>query len=142
MQYKSIRRYQSFCKSINNLKAVDNETFTSPFALPGVMQCFCLAFDLSWKVMKDILTECLGVIDFGIGSPSQTLEQAFSCGLIDTDAWKRMLKSRNQLAHDYNGTYAIDMIEMIEKQYLPLLEKFCASAQKYYNDDDIQKIDI
>ena len=55
-----------------------------------------------------------------------------------------MLKSRNQLAHDYNGTYAIDMIEMIEKQYLPLLEKFCASVQKqkYYNDDDIQKIDI
>lgn len=48
-----------------------------------------------------------------------------------------MLKSRNQLAHDYNGTYAIDMIEMIEKQYLPLLEKFCASAQKYYNDVDI-----
>lgn len=91
--------------------------------------------------MKDILTECLEVIDFGIGSPSQTLEQAFSCGLIDTDAWKRMLKSRNQLAHDYNGTYALDMIEMIEKQYLPLLEKFCALAQKYYNDD-IQKIDI
>lgn len=55
-----------------------------------------------------------------------------------------MLKSRNQLAHDYNGTYALDMIEMIEmieKQYLPLLEKFCALAQKYYNDD-IQKIDI
>lgn len=63
MRYKSIRRYQSFCKSIDNLKAVDNETFTSPFALPGVMQCFCLAFDLSWKVMKDTLTECLGVID-------------------------------------------------------------------------------
>lgn len=91
--------------------------------------------------MKDILTKCLGVIDFRIGSPSQTLEQAFSCGLIDVDAWKRMLKSWNQLAYDYNGTYALDMLEMIEKQYLPLLEKFCVSAQKYYNDD-IQKIDI
>lgn len=115
MQYKSIRRYQSFCKSIDNLKAVDNETFTSPFALPGVMQCFCLAFDLSLKVMKDILTECHGFIDFRIGSPSQTLEQAFSCGLIDTDVWKQMLNSQNQLAHDYNDTYAIDIIEMIKK---------------------------
>lgn len=138
MQSKSIRRYQSFCKSVDNLKAVNNETFISPFALPGVMQCFCLAFDISWKVMKDVLTECLGVLDFGIGSPSQTLEQAFSCGLISTDAWKRMLRSRNQLAHDYNGTYAVDMIETIKGEYLPLLEEFCANVRQYYTDSSKQ----
>ena len=138
MQYKSIRRYYSFCKAVDNLKLINDETFVSPFALPGVMQCFCLAFDLSWKVMKDILTECLGMLDFGIGSPSQTLEQAFSCGLIGTDAWKRMLKSRNQLAHDYNGVYAVDMIEIIKSEYLPLLEELCHSANRYYADSPKQ----
>lgn len=132
MQYKSIRRYKSFCKSIENLKAINNESFASPFALPGAMQCFCLSFDLGWKVMKDILIEKLGIIDFGLWSPSQTLEQAFSCGLISTDDWKHMLKDRNQLAYNYNCDYAFDRVDTIKDIYLPVFESFYEVAKKYY----------
>ncbi len=46
---------------------------------------FNLTFDIAWKVMKDILVKQLGILDFAIGSPRDTLQQAFTNRLIDDD---------------------------------------------------------
>lgn len=67
---------------------------------------FSLTFDISWKVMKDILIKKLGILDFAIGSPRETLQQAFTNKLIQDDRWLQMLRLRNRLAHDYDGSYA------------------------------------
>ena len=130
MQYKSIRRYQSFCKSIDNLKAVDNETFTSPFALPGVMQCFCLAFDLSWKVMKDILVQYYAITGFVTGSPREVLRESFQANLITGDEWMDMLKVRNQLAHDYDGVIVKEHCGTIVHVYIDKLYDFKKAVEK------------
>ncbi len=60
-------------------------------------------FDISWKVMKDILIKKLGVLDFAVRSPRETLQQAFTDGIINDDRWMQMLRVRDQLAHDYEG---------------------------------------
>ena len=59
--------------------------------------------------MKDILIKRMGVIDFAIGSPRDTLQAAYTNGLIFDDEWLQMLRARNQLAHDYDGSYATEI---------------------------------
>lgn len=57
MQEKSINRYRSFCRSLQNLAEAKGKDASDKFVLSGTVQMFNLAFDLSWKVMKDIITE-------------------------------------------------------------------------------------
>ena len=42
-------------------------------------------FDISWKVMKDILIKKMGILDFAVDSPRETLQQAFTNKIIDDD---------------------------------------------------------
>ena len=56
--------------------------------------------------MKDILIKKMEILDFAVGSPRETLQQAFTNKIIDDDRWIQMLRVRNQLAHDYDGTFA------------------------------------
>lgn len=62
--------------------------------LEGTVQNYNLTFDLSWKVMKDILVKLLGIDDIALGSPRANLQAAFSNRLIDDDVWLQMLKTR------------------------------------------------
>ena len=87
MQKKSINRYHSLCKSLSNLADAEGRDPGDKFVLSGTAQMFNLSFDLSWKVMKDIITEYHGVLEYPTGSPRETLRMACSVGLIEDDAW-------------------------------------------------------
>ena len=132
MESKSINRYHSFCKSFQNLSKSVNADPDADFVLEGTVLNFNLTFDISWKVMKDILIKELGILDFAIGSPRETLKQAFMNGIIDNDEWMQMLRVRNQLAHDYDGTFAAEMFQNIIKVYYPLFEKLAERVEVYY----------
>ncbi|MCI8318810.1 MAG: toxin-antitoxin system antitoxin subunit [Lachnospiraceae bacterium] len=132
MESKSINRYHSFCKSLQNLSKSVNADPDADFVLEGTVLNFNLTFDISWKVMKDILIKELGILDFAIGSPRETLKQAFMNGIIDNDEWMQMLRVRNQLAHDYDGTFAAEMFQNIIKVYYPLFEKLAERVEVYY----------
>lgn len=106
----------------------DNE-----FVLEGTIQNFNLTFDISWKVMKDILVKKLGILDFAIGSPREVLRVSFSNGLIESDLWMQMLNLRNQLAHDYDGSLAEDSFGKIITVYYDCFEKLKNDVIKYYN---------
>lgn len=93
---------------------------------------FTFTFDLAWKVMKDILVKELGILDFAIGSPRETLQQAFTNGIIDDDKWMQMLRVRNQLAHDYDGTFAKEQFQNIITDYYSLFAKLKDHIEKYY----------
>ena len=136
MESKFINRYHTFCKSLQNLGKSQYADPKADFVLEGTVLNFNLTFDIAWKVMKDILIKQLGVLDFAIGSPRETLKQAFVNGIIDDDIWMQMLKVRNQLAHDYDGTFAAEKFQDIVKIYYPLFEKFKDHAVKYYEQQD------
>ena len=56
MENKFINRYNTFCKSLANLSK--SRTAAPPqadFVLEGTVLNFSLTFDISWKIMKDIL---------------------------------------------------------------------------------------
>ena len=132
MESKFINRYHTFCKSLKNLEKSKSADPRADFVLEGTELNFTLTFDISWKVMKDILVKQLGILDFAVGSPRETLQQAFVNKIIDDDHWMQMLRVRNQLAHDYDGTFAAEKFQDIIKIYYPLFEKFRIDVKKYY----------
>ncbi len=133
MESKYINRYRTFCKSLKNLGKSLNADPKADFVLEGTVLNFNLTFDISWKVMKDILIKELEILDFAIGSPRETLQQAFMNGIIEDDQWMKMLRARNQLAHDYDGTFAAEKFQDIIKVYYPLFEKLKNDVAKYYD---------
>ena len=132
MASKPINRYRTFCKSLKNLEKSLNADPKADFVLEGTVLNLNFTFDISWKVMKDILIKELEILDFAIGSPRETLQQAFTNGIIDDDQWMKMLRARNQLAHDYDGTFAAKKFQDIIKVYYPLFEKLKNDVAKYY----------
>lgn len=133
MENKFINRYNTFCKSLQNLEKSKTADPKAAFVLEGTVLNFSLTFDISWKVMKDILIKKLGILDFAIGSPRETLQQAFTNKLIQDDRWLQMLRLRNRLAHDYDGSYAAASFSEIIDVYYPLFVQFKEVAAKYYH---------
>lgn len=132
MENKFINRYNTFCKSLQNLEKSRHADPKADFVLEGTVLNFNLTFDIAWKVMKDILIKKLEILDFAIGSPRETLEQAFTNKIIDDDQWIQMLRARNQLAHDYDGTFAAEKFQDIINVYYPLFDKLKKDVKKYY----------
>lgn len=132
MQKKSINRYHSLCKSLSNLADAEGRDPGDKFVLSGTAQMFNLSFDLSWKVMKDIITEYHGVLEYPTGSPRETLRMACSVGLIEDDAWMEMLRVRNNLARDYDGELALKYFLNIASEYYRLMNDFVNKAAGYY----------
>lgn len=132
MENKSINRYKTFCKCLKNLKKSRQADPKADFVLEATVLNFNLTFDISWKVMKDILIKKMEILDFAVGLPRETLQQAFTNGIINDDRWMQMLKDRNRLAHDYDGTFAAEKFQDIIGVYYPLFEKFKDKAQEYF----------
>ena len=134
MESKSINRYHTFCKCLEKFKKSLTADPAADFVLEGTVLTYCLTFDISWKVMKDILIKEMGILDFATGSPRETLQQAFTNHLIDDDRWIEMMKVRNHLAHDYDGTFAEQKFEDIIHIYYPLFEKLKEAAKVYQHE--------
>lgn len=132
MESKYINRYHIFCRSLGNLGKSLKADPKADFVLEGTVLNFSFTFDISWKVMKDILIKKLEILDFAVGSPRETLQQAFTNGIIDNDQWMQMLRVRNHLAHDYDGTFAAEKFQDIIKVYYPLFERFKENVERYY----------
>ena len=134
MEGKSINRYHSYCRSLDNLADAKGRDRTDKFVLSGTVQMFNLSFDLAWKVMKDIITEYHGALEYPTGSPRETLRMANSVGLIGDDMWLEMLRARNNLAHDYDGELAVRYFEKITSSDNDLMKKFRDKAAVYYQE--------
>lgn len=132
MDAKSTNRFNSFCDSLEGLQRARFRDREDEFVLSGTVQKYDLTFDISWKVMKDILVKYHGITSFATGSPRETLRTAYGAGLIDDDIWMDMLEKRNNLAHDYNGTLAQDCFQEIIGPYMDAFTMFKAHAQKYF----------
>ena len=101
MDNKFKRRYESFQKSLDALNEAKERDLSDSFVLSGTGAKFSITFDLSWKVMKDILIQRYAIIDFVAGSPREVLRKAFKAGLLENAAWMEMLTARNQLTQEH-----------------------------------------
>ena len=130
MENKFINRYNTFCKSLSNLAKSKTADPKADFVLEGTVLNFSLTFDISWKVMKDILVQYYAITGFVTGSPREVLKQSFKANLITGDEWIDMLKIRNQLAYDYDGVIVKEHCQTIIHEYIDKLYDFKKAVEK------------
>ncbi|XKF16213.1 nucleotidyltransferase substrate binding protein [Halomonas sp. BLK-85] len=114
------QRYQQFGNAYALLRESIGIQKPSVVERAGIIQFFEMAFELSWKLLKDYqLAE-----GFQVNSPRSAIKQAFQSGLIeDGHAWIQALEDRNLTTHTYNETTAQLVEEKIRTAYYPLLSK-------------------
>ena len=133
MDEKFTKRYESFKNSLASLTEARQRDMEDSFVLSGTSAKFSITFDLAWKVMKDILVQYYAITGFVAGSPREVLRESFKAELIQGDEWMDMLKVRNQLAHDYDGTIAERKFDIIISGYYDAFTEFKNTVTKYYD---------
>jgi nucleotidyltransferase substrate binding protein (TIGR01987 family) len=124
------QRFVNFEKAFQTLErtvAIENP---SEAERGGLIQFFEVAFELSWKTLKDYL-ETGG---FQVKSPRDVLKQAFQSEIIrDGHTWMEALEDRNLTAHTYNEETALKIERLIREKYFPamaaLYEKLKSEAE-------------
>ncbi|MEQ6119161.1 nucleotidyltransferase substrate binding protein [Reichenbachiella sp. MALMAid0571] len=115
------QRFSNFEKSLHFLEQtiqIPNLDFTQK---AGLIQFFEISFELSWNVLKDYLAE-QGLSD--VHFPRDSIKKAFETGIItDGHSWLEALKNRNLTSHTYDEALADKVVDLIIRNYYPLLKQ-------------------
>lgn len=117
----------------NLKKAIGNfeEALSFPSDEPhreSLIQRFEYTFELSWKLMSQILKE-EGVEVFGVKS---IIRAAAKLGLLKSvDTWFRYLEYRNETSHIYHEEIAIEVAHKVRKDFLAEVQEFFKKAENY-----------
>lgn len=113
------QRFDQFDKSFALLESAMTIEKMTVIERAGLIQFFEMAFEQSWKLLKDY-QEAEG---FTITSPRQAIKQAYQSGFIaDGHAWINALEDRNLTTHTYNEQTADIVEQKIRNAYFPLLK--------------------
>jgi nucleotidyltransferase substrate binding protein (TIGR01987 family) len=112
------QRFSNFERAFLLLQEALKIDYPSIIERAGLIQFFEMAFELSWKMLKDY-EEAEG---FSVKTPKEAIKQAFQAGLIaNGHDWMEALQDRNLTSHTYNEQIAIAVEQRIRNQYYPLL---------------------
>jgi len=121
------QRFQNFDHACALLERTAAKPDLSEAERGGLIQFFEMAFELSWKLLKDYLTR----EGYEITSPREAIKQAFQNGLIaDGEAWLRALEDRNLTTHTYDEATALRVEKKIRENYFPLLQSVRADFEE------------
>ena len=113
------QRFSNFDKAYFQLSEFLAQKSLNKFELQGLIQCFEYTFELAWKTMKDFLIEA----GFTVTSPRDTIQTAFSSGLIeDGHLWIDAMLKRNLFAHTYNENLTNTAEDLIRNQYYGIIK--------------------
>lgn len=114
------QRFDNFEKAYNTLDKYVRQPIETELERAGIVQLYEIAFELSWKLMKDYL-EALG---FSVKSPRETIKMAYQIGLIgDGHVWIDALTDRNLTVHTYDEKLSKKLAGDIADIYFPELQK-------------------
>lgn len=113
------QRFQNFDRACALLERTAANPNLSEAERGGLIQFFEMAFELSWKLLKDYLT----AEGYETKSPRDAFKQAFQSGLIaDGGVWLMALEDRNLTTHTYDEATALRVEKKIREDYFPLLQ--------------------
>ena len=122
MTYYELRwqqRFQNFSRSFLLLEQSTELEKPSVIERAGMIQFFEMAFEQSWKVLKDFLEE----EGFVVKSPRDAIKTAFQYGFIENaEIWLEALKDRNLTTHTYDEKTAEKVEKNIKLRYYPILK--------------------
>jgi nucleotidyltransferase substrate binding protein (TIGR01987 family) len=121
------QRFENLEKSYKLLSKYINKTELNELERAGIIQLFKIAFELSWKLIKDYL-EAQQII---AKSPRDAIKAAYQINLIDdAHAWIDALNDRNLTVHTYDDKVADKMIKDITNRYFGQLSSLYEKLSK------------
>ena len=116
-----VQRLNNYRKAFALLErslAIENPT---ELERAGIIQFYEMAFELSWKIMKDFLESK----DIKTMFARDAIKHAFQSELIEEGGlWLKALDDRNLTSHTYAEETAEEVLEKIRTMYFPLLKQF------------------
>lgn len=121
------QRLESYHKALSRLAEIVSASklrALNDFERDGLVQRFEFTHELSWKLMK-AYAEYQGYD--GIGGSRDATRKAFEMNLIpDGQIWMDMIKSRNDISHNYDDEIATDVVDnILNVFYLELVSFYC-----------------
>ena len=114
-----MKKFDNYVSNLEILQKAENEDLGNEFIISGIIDKFSIQFELSWKVLKELL-RYEGKRAAASGSPREILKAAYEVyDFIDEDIWLEMLKSRNDMTHIYDGEAAKRLVDSILHRYIP-----------------------
>ena len=119
-----MKKFDNFCKALDNLE--DIYKYEEPYdnvVLTGLVALYEICFEQSWKAVKKVLSEN-GIEEAATGSPRSIIKLAYSVNLIkDQEVWLEALVSRNNVAHAYNQSIAMDIVKKTKERYVVMFRE-------------------
>lgn len=121
----------NYRRTLANLETIRNyDPPYSPVVMTGIAGLFELAFESSWKLMKEVL-ENAGYEEAKAGSPKGILRVAYEARMItDEDGWLGALRDRNTLIHTYDEKTVLAVVGRVSNRYLPLFRALSAIVER------------
>ncbi|OPX56874.1 nucleotidyltransferase substrate binding protein, HI0074 family [Oceanospirillum multiglobuliferum] len=112
------QRFRQFSNAFSLLEQAITIQHPSVVERAGIIQFFEMAFELSWKLLKDYQQS----EGFEVNSPRSAIKQAFQNELLESGhLWIQALEDRNLTTHTYNEATAVLVEQKIREDYYPLL---------------------
>lgn len=135
-----MQKYYNFEKNLSVLEKANQQDITNEFIVSGIIDKFMIQFELSWKVLKELL-KYEGNIEAASGSPRQILKAAFkNYDFIHEEIWLDMLNDRNQTAHIYDGNAAERLAQKVLSEYIPEFQSLRDNLIKNYTEKVLREI--
>jgi len=126
MDIRWIQRLQNFKRANSLLQSSLQVKNPSQLERAGIIQFYEMAFKLSWKTLKDYLSE----LGYEISSPRQAIKQGFQSNIIeDGHTWIKALEDRNLTVHTYDEQKAIEVERDIRNSYAPQINKLLSQFE-------------
>ena len=115
-------KLNDYNKAVSKLsEALKGHIDVDDIYLDATIQRFEFTYELAWKLMKAYL-EYLGIL---ANSPRGVFREAFKIEIIsDATKWIKMAGDRNLTTHTYNQQNAVDIYNIIHKDYIKLFKEF------------------
>lgn len=129
-----MKKFENYKSNLAVLSKAYDEDLENEFIISGIIDKFFIQFELSWKVLKELL-RYEGKSVAGTGSPREIIKAAYAVyEFIDEFVWLDMLQKRNSMTHIYDGNEAKELVEAILNQYIPAFCMLSKEIENMYQD--------
>ena len=130
-----MQKFENFCHALKNLEEIRH--YDEPYGtveLTGMVALYEICFEQAWKAVKETLDNA-GYAEGKTGSPKLILKTAYSAGMINDEAlWLSALEARNNAAHAYNESVALDIIRDTKEKYIRMFADLKAEIEANWMD--------
>ena len=129
-----MEKFEIFSSNLEVLKKAKYEDLDNEFIISGIIDKFFIQFELSWKVLKELL-RYEGKSIANPGSPREIIKASYAIyDYLDEKIWLEMLRARNDMTHIYNGEAAKQMVSLILERYIPAFAVMEEKIRKDYGE--------